>query len=231
MRRKISSFMALSIVLLSGLYVCGSCSELEHDDVVDYWKAQLSWKYTREQCNKDIKSYLDRRLGELTASPGEIEQAYCALAKGFFTNSGYFSGFSGDYNVDRLRDYVNGIDNQQLMSLDGIDAGASAGILANLKSHPETYVDNIQKIVGDFEEMRAWVGRGVEAEKVEGEQVAGYDTYHVLYNINNEHYAVCSILKRNDEHSEITFNCDDKMLGNVLDCWSLYEKDKDYGRR
>ena len=182
---------------------CGSS-----DDPVEYWKPTIVAKFQRQI----IDSCLEKHFNSMVESPNEYQLAYLKLAETFCHVE---LDLRGEENLEqKVTDWVLELSSWLLRDF-------NPNVVANFKSHPEMYAENVNKIIGPFDKLRDEISKSVEVEKVETEKVSNHKRYYVLYNIDNRHYAVCCITEAGEGRSEIQFLEDDKSISTILDYWQM----------
>ena len=209
--------IAMAIVAILMCNSCGSSS----NDPVEYWKPYLVKKYQFHSEKYDSNffdyvrdSYLEKRFNSMIQSPNEYQSAYLVLAKELcsnldFSKTGELSPRASQFINDRFVEgrYYYGQD-------------ISNEVIANIKSHPDLYVENICKIIGSFDDFKAELAKHITAKKVEKENEGGYNRFNVLYSINDEYFVIVCITDKGDGMSEIQFVSDERSINTILDQWS-----------
>jgi len=211
----------MTIVLVAMCLALIGASCINSNDPVEFWKPYLVKKYSYHSDKYEGNSYdhirdayLEKRFNSMIQEPNEYQSAYLILAKELCDNLDLS-------NADELRPraerfiqdrYVN---NQSYYGRD-----LSNEIIANIKSHPELYVENICKIIGSMTEYRAELSKHITAKKVEKESEGGYNRYNVLYSIDDENFVIVCITDKGDGMSEIQFVSNERSINTILDQWS-----------
>ena len=213
----VKMIFAVAITFIALSSSCGSS-----DDPVEYWKPYLVKKYQFRSEKYDSNffdyvrdRYLEKRFNSMIQSPNEYQSAYLVLAKELcdnldFSKTGELppraTQFINDRFVEGRYYYGQNISND---------------VIANIKSHPDLYVENICKIIGSFDDFKAELAKHITAKKVEKENEGGFNRYNVLYSINDEYFVIVCITDKGDGMSEIQFVSDESSINSILDQWSF----------
>lgn len=212
--KKLFLMMMLCVTSMALLSSCGGDS-----DSVEYWKPYIVRKYHfhSEKYDKNFfdyvrDNYLEERFNSMIQDPNEYQSAYLELAKEFCDKMDM-------RNTDPLENRVAEFIDKDYINNNYHFNGPSKEVIANIKSHPDLYVENICKILGSIEDLRAEFAKHVKAKKVEKENSSGYNRYYVLYSIDDEYFAIVCITEKEEGQSEIQFVSDGKSINDILDQW------------
>ncbi len=202
--------LAISLVVIA--FLNSSCDSSY--DSVEYWKPTLLQKYGYPQNNEIIDSYLENRFNSMVSDPNEFQLAYLQIAKDIAHNMNK----KGRESVPVIvRKYIDSF----VLSPYSKDKEYAKNeyIMANIKSHPELYAENVSKIIGSIDDLREEMAKHVKVEKVVSEDVSGFKRHNVLYNIADVHYAICCVTEKGNGRSEIQFVEHSKSINDILDYW------------
>ena len=184
-----------------------SCSQSNNS--VEYWKPTVFEKFAYSKACDVIDDYLDERFSSLVKTPNEYQSAYLEIAKEFCKRK---LDLRGEENLpEKIQNYISSVTIEDEI------------VMANLKSHPDLYVENVLKIIGSVDDLRKALAEHVKVDKIVNEKVSGYKRHNVLYNIANEAYAIYCITEKDKMHSEIQFIENSNSISDILDYWQMYE--------
>ncbi len=210
----------LVLTMATIIMAFNNVSCIDSNDSIEYWKPYLAKKYGYFHSDKNDKpffdsirdNYLEERFNSMIQDPNEYQSAYLKLAKEFCDKMDW-------RNTNDLEDRVTEFIDKQYIHNNYHFNGPSEEVIANIRSHPELYAENICKILGPIKDLRAEFANHVKAKKVEKENSSGYNRYYVLYSFDDEYFAIVCITEKEDEQSEIQFVSDEKSINDILDQW------------
>lgn len=204
---------ALALAFIAFALLNSSCDS--SSDSVEYWKPTLLEKFGYSQKYEVIDAYLDSRFNSMVSNPNEFQLAYLQIAK----RIAHSVDKKGEQSIPvEVNNYVDMIV-QRPYVVSNEEFAKNENVMANIKSHPELYVENINKIIGSLEDLRDAMAKHVKVEKVVSEDVSGFKRHNVLYNIADEQYAICCITEKGEGQSEIQFVQNSKSINDILDYW------------
>ena len=184
-----------------------SCSAPE---VVDFWKVNVL--SNSNTWNTVISDYITGRFDKMCPEPGSIQKEY--LREAIFVASRY-AYFQRNKEWEEITDDF----------ISGNCEPSSPELKANMKSHPELWVKNIKKIIGDVDDLKKELMSHVKVDEWEPCDVAGnYDSYNVLYNIDDEYYLICVITEKGNGKSEFQVIDKSKSINEILSLWQVYRE-------
>ena len=187
-----------------------SCSTPE---VVDYWKVNVLRQ--SDIWDSVIRDYINGRFDKMCPEPNSIQNGYLGVA---------ISVASQYASSHRNKDWKEMTDEEMQISIDNAYV-YSPEIKANMKSHPELWAKNIKKIIGDVDDLKKELMSHVKVDEWEPCDVAGnYDSYNVLYNIDDEYYLICVITEKSNGTSEIQILDKSKSINEILSLWQVYRE-------
>lgn len=191
----------VSVLLLS----CGG-----NNDSVEYWKAYVADK-NDVQLKRD---YIQKRFDSMSTKSDDNQTAYFELAK--WTIDG--SIFDDDDN-EILKSVQSSVDLVNERGSNSSHFGLSETARESMQSNPEMFIENACKIIGPIEDLKKEIASHVEAKKVEKIKVADFDSYNVLYSIDDKLYVICCITEKGNGQSEIQMITKNKSINEILDYW------------
>ena len=233
-------FMAISVIFLL-VVILSSCNMIGNDEPIEYWKAKVGVDILQED-------YLENRFNSIVSNPNEYQLAYFDLAK-FTLEDIIILGFDiNETNEDFPKREVEkivrtiaegtcpGIACESNLIAKGSRIKCSQGhtlfykhlftqkVYANIKSHPELYIENASKIIGTIDDLRNYIRDHVKVKDLRSKTVGGFKRYQVLYEIQSKkepYYKICTIIVKDDKHSTLTVEYSNSKINNIVDMWEL----------
>ena len=204
---------------ITAIALCSACGS--SDDPVEFWKPYLVKKYQfhSEKYDKNFydyvrDNYLETRFNSIIQDPNIYQNAYLYLAKKLCDKLDLSNG------SEELPPHATRFINEEYVADHGY-YDLKDEVVANIKSHPDLYVENICKIIGPLDDFKAELAKYITAKKVEKENEGGYNRFNVLYSINDEYFVIVCITDKGDGMSEIQFVSDERSINTILDQWSI----------
>lgn len=211
--RSFFKHFSFAIALVALALLNSSCDS--SSDSVEYWKPTLLEKFGQSQKYEVIDAYLENRFNSMVSEPNEYQSAYLQIAKRIAHSLDKKGGESVPIEVNNYVDMIV----QRPYVVSNEEFARNENVMANIKSHPELYAENINKIIGSLEDLRDAMAKHVKVEKVVSEEVSGFKRHNVLYNVADVQYAICCITEKGDGQSEIQFVQNSKSINDILDYW------------
>ena len=205
-------FKWLLLPLLCSVMSLASCSAPE---VVDYWKVNVL--SNSNMWNTVIRDYITGRFDRMCPEPNSIQKEYLSVA---ILVASHYAYSQRNQEWEELTD-------KEIQNSIGyyFYEHSSPELEANVKSHPELWVKNIKKIIGDVADLKKELMRHVKVDEWEPCDVAGnYDSYNVLYNIDDQYYLICVITVKGNGISEFQVIDKSKSINDILYLWQEYGK-------
>lgn len=213
--RSLKPIVLLSLLTLLFL----SCQNNGSIDSVEYWKIPTIKKYDLERYHIIIDLYCDNRFKEVGGNDSNlIEIDYLRVAKMTLYNLS-LEEFS-EHNNELTFEYFN----NNVANNDNILCYLSNQSKANLESNTKLWWQNVNKIIGDIEDLKKVLRSHIQIENKEMTKEAGHIGYNVLYNIDDNMYVICIIVLKKNGGSEIQWLENNSSLIRILEVWDAYER-------
>ncbi len=209
--RTINIFLLLSTTILLSL-----CKSQNYLDSIEYWKIPTLKQYNNSLYIKIIDDYCNNNFMQMNGNDkNTIEADYLIVAK-LALHLISFNELSQNYNNEFSYNYFM----DHVANNNDITKDLSIDSKANLESNPQVWWQNVNKIIGNIDDLKTELRSHVSIENKQVAKEAGHMGYNIIYNIDDSMYVICIIVLKNNGGSEIQWIANNTSLIRILEYWT-----------
>ena len=184
---------------------------------VEYWKPYVMKEYGYIEYFEIVWNYIEARFNSMYKNPNANQKASYEMARIYCQN--YLDLSRGEDYKKSLLEFIKYV-GEFYDGRSGTEFAMNDLVMAKIRTHPESYISDISKIIGPVDDLKKELASHV-VETVVTDNSTGKKQYKVFYAVGNEFYVICTITEKSKGLSEIdiykTGNYDE-----VVDYWPSY---------